>query len=234
MMLRIAATALLSLSLPLLAHAAGTARLAGLDDRGQPFSASVEYAGNNLRAASPQSPNNYLLARGDKIYAVSRVNGQQVVMEAADLMRMAGGLMPSPTAALEQVSAIVSLQPTTRSETVAGLGGTVYVLTYEDGRRQRRTEELVLTSAPAASELTAAALKLGRSLASLSGTLLPPGADDLARRLQADRLGLLRFGDRFRVETLDDRAPPPSRFDMPGGSFQIPDLRGLLPGLGGR
>jgi len=232
MMLRIAATVLLSL--PLLAHAAGTARLAGLDDRGQPFSASVEYAGSSLRAASPQKPDTYLLARGDKIYAISRVNGQQVVMEAADLMRMAGGLMPSPTAALEQVSAIVSLQPTSRRETVAGLGGTVYVLTYEDGRKQRRTEELVLTSTPAASELTAAALRLGRSLAALSGTLLPAGADDLARRLQADGLGLLRFGDRFRVESIDDRAPAPARFELPGGSFQIPDLRGLLPGLGGR
>ncbi|WP_144389489.1 hypothetical protein [Pigmentiphaga sp. NML080357] len=232
MMLRIAAAALFCL--PLVAHAAGTAKLAGLDDRGRPFSASVEYAGDNLRAASPQSPNGYLLARGEKIYAVTRVNGQQVVMEAADLMRMAGSLMPSPTAALEQVSAIVSLQPTSRRETVAGLGGTVYVLTYEDGQRRRRTEELVLTSEPAASELTAAALKLGRSLAALAGTLLPAGADDLARRLQNDRLGLLRFGDRFRVEALDDRAPQASRFELPGGSFQIPDLRGLVPGLGGR
>ncbi|VCU70356.1 hypothetical protein PIGHUM_02428 [Pigmentiphaga humi] len=222
-----------ALSLPLFAHAAGTATLAGVDDRGQPFSASVEYAGASLRAASPQTPNYYLLARGEKIYGVGRVNGQPIAMEAGDLMRMAGGMMPSPTAVLEQVSAIESLQSTNRRETVAGLDGTVYVLAYQDGRRQRRTEELVLTPDPAASELTAAALRLGRSLAGLSGTQLPAGADDLAGRLQREGLGLLRFGNRFRVESLDRRAPQASRFELPGGSFQIPDLRGLLPGIGG-
>ncbi|MDX3905234.1 MAG: hypothetical protein QHC78_06035 [Pigmentiphaga sp.] len=232
MMLRIAVAA--ALFLPLLAHAAGTAKLAGVDDQGRPFSASVEYSGDHLRAASPQQPNTYLLSRGGKVYAVSSVNGQQVVMEAADLMRVAGGLMPSPTAALEQVSAIVSLQPTTRRETVAGLDGTVYVLTYEDGQRRRRTEELVLSPSPAASELTSAAVRLGKTLAKLAGTLLPKGADELAARLQADGLGLLRFGDRFKVEAIDDRPPASQRFELPSGSFQLPDLRGLLPGLGGR
>src|SRR5690606_31661469 len=117
-----------------------------------------------VRASSPQGPDGYLLARGERIYAVTRVSGRQVVMQAEDLMRMAGSLMPSPTAALEQVSAIVSLQPTERPEVVAGVRGTIYLLTYEDGQRRRRTEELVLAPDPAAGELTSAALKLGKNL----------------------------------------------------------------------
>jgi len=43
MMSRIALGALICL--PLLAHAGGVAKLAGVDDRGRPFSASVEFAG---------------------------------------------------------------------------------------------------------------------------------------------------------------------------------------------
>lgn len=230
MMSRIALGALICL--PLLAHAGGVAKLAGVDDRGRPFSASVEFAGGNVRASSPQGPDGYLLARGERIYAVTRVSDRQVVMQAEDLMRMAGSLMPSPTAALEQVSAIVSLQPTERPEVVAGVRGTIYLLTYEDGQRRRRTEELVLAPDPAAGELTSAALKLGKNLARLAGTVLPAGADDLASRLQRERLGLLRFGDRLKVESLDARTPQGARFELPRESFQLPDLRSIVPGLG--
>jgi hypothetical protein len=232
--MRRALAALLLCSLPLLAHAGGTAELAGTDNNGRPYTATVEYADGNMRASSPQSQVGFLLARGDHIYGVAQLNGQQVVMEAADLMRMAGGLMPSPTAALEQVSAIDSLQATSRRETVAGLPGTVYMLTYRDGRGQHRSDEMVLSSDPAAGDLTTAALRLGRSLATMAGTQLPPGTDDLSRRLQNDRLGLLRFGTTFRVTAFDRRTPSASRFELPSGSFQLPDLKGLLPGLTGR
>ncbi len=227
--------ALALLLAPTLAAAGGTAKLTAIDNNGRPFSATVEFADmGRIRAASPQRPEGYLLARDKKIYNITRVNGQQVVMEAADLMRVAGKLMPSPTAALEEVSAIISLKPTKRRETVAGITGTVHELVYEDGRKNRRTEELVLAKNPTASEFTTAAIHLGKTLATLAGTVIPPGADDLVARIQADGQGLLRFGDRFRLNSIDSNTPASSRFEMPQGSFQIPDLRGLIPGLGGR
>ncbi|GAA4340458.1 hypothetical protein GCM10023144_40190 [Pigmentiphaga soli] len=235
-MLRLAAAlragVLASLLLPALAWAGGTARLQAVDQDGKQVSATVEYAGSSLRAASPQQPNAYLLARGGKVYNVANVNGKTVVMDAADMMRMAGTLMPSPTVAIEQVRAVRALDPTSRRETVAGIAGTVYTLSYEDGRGNPRTEELVLARDTRANEFTAATVQLGRTLASVTGTRIPAGAEQLLTRIVDEGQGLLRFGNRFALISIDGATPPSSRFELPAGSLQVPDLGNLLQGLG--
>lgn len=220
---------------PALAFAGGTATLTAHDNQGRQVNATVEYAGaSRMRLASPSQPNAYVIVRDGKIFHVANVQGRTVVMEARDFMRMAGNLMPSPTAAIEEISAITSLISTGRKETVAGIAGTVYQLAYEDGKRQRRTEELVLAPDARAREFTQATVALGRSLAAASGTIMPQGADDLVKRINGDGLGLLRFGTRITLNTINDRTPAEARFALPQGSFQVPDLGGLFPGLGGR
>jgi hypothetical protein len=229
MKIRILAIGLLSV--PALAFAGGTASLQAVDDAGGQVVATVEYSAGNLRVTSPNLKYGYLLARGDQIYNVASINGQPVVLQAADIMRMAGTRMPSPTAAIEQVKAVVSLEATTRHETVAGIDGTVYTLTYEDGQGTRRAENLVLAKDANASEFTGATVKLGRTLAKMSGTIIPPGADDLVARIQRNGQGLLRFGNRFKVTALNGTEPSPSRFDLPSGSLQVPDLGNIFPGM---
>ena len=221
---------------PVCAFAGGTANLTANDNQGRQVTATVEYIGTSrLRVTSPNQPGSYMISRDGKIYNIAKVQGQTVVMEAKDLMRMAGNMLPSPTAAIEEVSSVISLTPTSQKETVAGIQGTVYKLVYEDGKRQQRTEDLVLAPDSRASEFTTAAVRFGKTLAAATGTIIPKGADDLVGRIQADGLGLLRFGTRIKLNSIDGATPAATRFNLPQGAFQMPDLGGLFPGLtGGR
>ena len=225
---------LAALVAPACVYAGGTANLTARDEQGKQLTATVEFVGTSrLRVTSPNQPGAYMIARDGKVYNIAKIQGRTVVMEAKDLMRMAGNMMPSPTAAIEQVNSVVSLTPTSAKETVAGINGTVYKLTYEDGQRRTRTEDLVLAKDARATEFTSAAVHFGKTLAAASGAIIPPGADDLVARIQRDGLGLLRFGNRIEINSLNGTTPAATRFDLPAGSFQMPDLGGLFPGLGG-
>src|SRR3546814_9286413 len=69
------------------------------------------------------------------------------------LLGARGGKQPLATGS-EDIDRFVSLEPTDREETVGGLTGTVYHLTYVDRNGRRRTEEAVLSKNPALAELT--------------------------------------------------------------------------------
>lgn len=225
------AGACLALALPLAALAAGKATIQGSgDSRFQ-----VEFNGSRLRLESAQHRQVYLVANGNSVYAVTSAAGQPLVVSGSAIMGLLatqGGGRQFATGS-EDIQQFISLEATGRQETVAGLSGKVYDLQYIDRAGQQRKEELVLGNAADLVELTTA---FGRTAASFQqqAGIENTGARRLLQELETRELGMLRFGQHYRLVALDTTPPAPSRFELPAMPMQLQGLESLIPALTGR
>lgn len=114
--------------------------------------------------------------------------------------------LPLRDLGLACVVEFLGLDDTGRSETVAGVSGRVYLLSYRDAEGARRREQLVLSADPRARELAWALQRL-----TVAAAAAPAGARQLAAELQTRKLGPLRLGERWHVRELATAAsvPPP-------------------------
>src|SRR5690606_22124056 len=110
------------LCLPLVSWAAG---IATIDARNDQY--TLEYDDQRMRLESANRPQIYLLAHNDSLYAVTSAGGQPLVIEGkAILGLLAVGGKGSPVATSpDDIAKVVSLQPTKRTETIAGIHGQV-------------------------------------------------------------------------------------------------------------
>ena len=213
---------------PLVATAAGSALIQG-DEK----SITMEFNGPLARIQVEQQKNIHLIARDNNVFAVTDMGGRPLVVESSAVIGLLGA---QGLAKLENdkdaIQKFVSLDSTGRSETVAGFPGAVYKLVYIDGNGQRRSEEAVLGSQPGIVELS-------QSLGHVATTLLllaksnTHGATELVQELARRKLGLLRFGTKLRLVSLNSTAPAAARFVLPAAPMQMPQgLEGLLQGMG--
>lgn len=182
---------------------------------------NVSWSGDNLRMDFPgQAQAGFLLLKDGTGYMVSEMQGQTVIMEMAKLKAMAEGMAgdagADPAIANQQASEVTSLDATGETETVAGLEGDVYQLAWVDKAGNAHTDELVLSDNPQVRELSA-----GFDAYQQSVTGEP---DAIAVALAERELGLLRFGDRFRLTSLSTESPAPERFTLPEDAQTFEDM----------
>lgn len=159
------------------------------------------------------------LLRDGRLYLV--VGG--MVLDAAQAMSAFGQSMQAPSTVPEQMRRFIALEPTGRSETVAGIAGKVYALRYEDDGGTARTDEMVLSEDARARALSQALLRLAQTLKAHAPAV--PTAQDEARLLAAlNNRGVLRYADHFRVVSLSDAPPPAARFELPSKPLVLPSF----------
>lgn len=217
-MTRLQCLAVALLLVPAAALAAGSARLRADTESGSTVM-NVSWSGDGaLRMDTSDSPGHFIVRDG-KAYMVMQQGGRTLVMDLASMMKMAAGQsggLPSGNS----FGRVESITATGASETVAGIEGRVYEVTWTDGDGKRRSGEVVLTDDPLVAEMTQAYLAAVQAMS---------GADTTAYRqsLPEGERGLLRSGDDFRIESISGDAPAADAFELPAEPM---DLQKMMQG----
>ncbi len=216
--------------------AGGTATLETSAD-GERHQSTIEFDGKgSLRMDGGAQQSGYLLVRDNKAYSVVVNDGTPMVIDLASTMKMLGGLAKQGSSegatAGNEVARFVSLEKTGASETVAGISGNVYNLTFVDDEGQQRTESLVLSKDARARELTKALTVMGKQMAKAAGVPEPEGTAKMYAEIDGSKQGVLRYGSDFRVASFGGE-PSSSRFALPAQPQQMPNLADLMSGAAG-
>jgi len=199
------------------------------ENNGERASVQIEYRdGGLVRMSVPQQPEGYLLVKDRVAYSVSQQDGQAMVMRLDALRGMAQGMpVPSPTGDLASVGDMV---PTGRHETVAGVSGEVWSLTYTDDQGQAQQAEVVVSEDPRAVAMTRAMNALAEAMASALGQ--SPNTTETAAQGRLSGKGILRWGHSMRVTELNAAQTPISRFTLPAQPMAMPSSGGFGDQLG--
>ncbi|CAM5190271.1 Secreted protein OS=Castellaniella defragrans OX=75697 GN=HNR28_002001 PE=4 SV=1 [Castellaniella defragrans] len=189
---------------------------------------TVSFSGASARVDISDMHSGYLLLQGDKIYSVTQVNGQPVVLDAQSAAGLLGGnLHPSA----DMIQSLTRLTSTGGHETVAGQAGDVYTVVYRDAQGRTHSGQGVLGPQSEVRELTKILGHMAILLQS-AGRQSVQGTQQVLDALQQRGLGLLAYKDQFRVEKISATAPAPGRLDLPAPPTQLPgNLGQLLQGL---
>lgn len=230
------------LCLPGLATAGGTAQVE-TGSGGERTQATVEFDGAKVRIATALGDSNkghdsQMIFRDGKLYAIVDEGSQAIVMELSSAMKMMGGMLKQQASspdAFGDVSQYRGLTSTGRSETVGGVRGEVFQLDYDDRNGVRQRTEVVLSTQAAAREMTESMTELGSAMSAAMGYPELQGSKALQDEVARKKLGVLRFGDEYRVLSLNGATPSASRFALPAKPTQMPSLpAGMnIPSLGG-
>ncbi|MBA1146785.1 hypothetical protein H0Z60_06900 [Ectothiorhodospiraceae bacterium WFHF3C12] len=211
-------SACLLLVAPLTGLAGGNATLRADTDAGS-GAIEISWSGDGaLRMETGTGPG-YFIVREGKAYVVMQQGGQTMVMELASMMKMAAGQVGNVPAG-DTFGRVESVNATGASETVAGIEGRVYQVTWTDGDGQRHSGDVVLTDDALVAEMTEAYLGAVQAMS---------GADTDAYRqsLPEGERGLLRSGEDFRIESISGDEPPPGAFELPAEPM---DLQKMMQG----
>lgn len=179
----------------------------------------LEYRGEDFLRISDKS-NGYMLHRQGKLFVVSGEPGNETVMDASSMMRMAGGSMQK---GLSNVGQIQSLKKTARSETVAGIRGEVWTLVQTDSKGRTKTTELVMSADKRVREFRDAMFAFSRTMLVSSGKD-SADADEMIAELKKRGRGVLRFGDEMTVRSIDGNKVAMERFDLPAEPMAMPSF----------
>ncbi len=205
----------------------GTARFQTAD-RSMP---SLTFSWQTPERSRLDSPNEtaHVLAIDGKAWGVAKVAGYPVTM---DLHQLAGLL--GQHNALSQLgpnaivpTQITSLEATGQRETIAGIEGERYRVSWVDSEGHARIDEAVLTEDLLVNEMQLALLGgMTRAIARGTGATGHKGAE---QELERRGLAVLRFGDEFRLESISDARQPDERFAMPSKPVDFQQImRGVM------
>jgi hypothetical protein len=218
-----------------LAHAGEIVTLQGKDESGKTYSMSFEYLDTDTSRlnVSQQGDNGYLLVRDGKAYNVGRHDGEWIVLDMAQLGKMASALGQNRSLGLEHATQVIQMTNTGRSERVAGIKGNVYALKWRDHTGKTRHDELVLSEDRRVIAFTKAWTRATETIRR-SFTDTPPAKDELMVRIGGKKnAGILRLGDEMVIASIEPTPDEPSRFELPAPITQMPDMGELMKGAGG-
>lgn len=172
-----------------------------------------------------------MLISPTQAFFITQQGGRRLAMDLdqmAGMLSLFGGAIQQQVqqAAGGEVSDTVRLHDTGRQETVAGFAGRVFLIK----RPGQADQELVLSKDPALIKLQQAYHQLGERLTQL---VRNPGLSQTFALVnqQASELGyqgVLRYQDRFVLQSVSRQALPDSHFQLPPGTTRM-----TLPGFGG-
>lgn len=205
--------ALAAALLPLAAMAAGTATLEGDGD-----TMEVMWQDTDNARFGQADDDDYMLMQSGKVYLVMHEGGAPQVLDIGDMAQMFMAFLDEDTLNELMPETVDNIKATGKSETIAGIKGDVYEISYTTGSGETETREAVLTGNKTVTELTDVALHTFRTL---TGT---PELGRFVDDLPKDRRGILRLDDSHILASISDRKPDDSLFELPGKPQGLQDL----------
>lgn len=185
---------------------------------------TFEYQGDQLRIDMNRE-SSYMLVRGEQIYAVTDNDGEIMVIDIKQTLSMFGSMAQSAIPDMAAVN-VESLQATGRSETVAGIQGEVYNLKFTDHEGKPQEAELVLSKDRRAIGFRDAVHRMASTMSSLLAQ--QDTQDRLQGQLDAQNLGVLRYGKDMRVTAITETQVADTRFVLPAEPTDLSALGGLF------
>lgn len=162
-------------------------------------------------------PSHYLIMQGGKAYSINQEGGETMVMDMESMAAMVQA-MSGKESKDDPFGGIDSIKPTKANETVAGINGQIYDMTWTEANGSQKSATAVLTDNPLVVEMTYAYLN---SISAMTG------AKSMQRFLDAlpnNKHGMLKVGDQFYVESIEKADPPASTFELPAKPMSFQDL----------
>ncbi|MFW5954630.1 MAG: hypothetical protein ACOCSG_04930 [Guyparkeria sp.] len=222
------ALSILLFSASLAAHADGQATFR-TDNTQVPTMTFAWQNADRGRLEAPGQPA-HVLAIDGKAWGVANVAGRPVTLDLDALATMLGSNNGLANLGPDTVvpTRITALEATGQAETVAGIEGEVYRVSWEDSEGNARIDEAVLTEDPLVREMQDALLKgMARAMARGTGVTTQ---DDAERELDRRGLAVLRFAKDYRLESIRSDRQPDDRFALPSEPL---DLQRMMRGLTG-
>ncbi|MHB8920239.1 MAG: hypothetical protein ACYC3N_04295 [Halothiobacillus sp.] len=178
-----------------------------------------------LRMDITRPPAEILLQNG-ALFAITQIGGMPIVANVADVDQMARALGQgggfSGQIDKQLARSVTAFEATGRLETVAGVPGEIYRITWRDAQGKAHTDEAVLTK-------NATVVELSRALQNL-GVAAHEGWDARSAEILHRGLGVLRYAKAYQLRSVSTQAPAASALALPAQSI---DVQKLMQGLTG-
>ncbi len=176
----------------------------------------------------------YMIMREGKLYSVASQDGNPIVIEMGGAMAMVQA-MGGKSLFNHGAEEVISFRDTGRNETVAGLSGPVYEMTFFDEAGNRATETMVLSKDATVYDMTETMARMSEVL--MAAMERPRTADNILMRedVLGKGYGILRYGHEFALSHIDSGQPSSERFDLPAAPMDLSAMSGFMrDGLGAR
>lgn len=177
----------------------------------------------------PGNADAYMLVHDGVLYAVTSPAGMgPMVMNLSSLEGMGGaaGGAPAQGAGAEvsvaRAEKVISMAATGRRETVAGMPGELYDVTWVDPQGAEHTDSAVLSADPLARELA-------QAFDTLASTTRQGEVDARQQTVRDRGLAILRYADSYEVIALSDKGPRPDALALPA---EPTDLQEMMKNMG--
>lgn len=189
-------------------------------------SASFEYRDRMLRI-NTEEPGAYIVLRDGIMYVVNIEGDKPMVFNASSMMR--GLAQNAVQFAPEDLSAdFESMEDTGRDETVAGIRGDVYLMSYTDEKGRRQQQEIVLSGSDEAREFREALFSMVEVAGEMAGEQVEMENRELQDRLDSLDAGVLRVGEDMRVTAISGETIAAARFELPAEPMNMEGIGSML------
>jgi len=172
-----------------------------------------------LRMDIARPPAEILLEHG-ALYAITQIAGMPIVANVADVDQMARALGQgagfSGQIDKQLAKSVRAFEATGRNETVAGIVGAVYRITWQDNQGKLHTDEAVLTK-------NATVVELSRALQNLS-IAAHKGWDARSAEILRKGFGVLRYGKDYELRSVSAQSPSATALALPAQSIDVQKL----------
>ncbi|MGD8379485.1 MAG: hypothetical protein PVJ40_10085 [Gammaproteobacteria bacterium] len=206
---------LVALWLPVAAFAAGSATI-----KASSGELKINWRNDQTLRMQKAGDKNYMVVRDGKAYSVVMTGGTPRVMDLSGMMGMAHAMAGKRGHSRGPASYLKpgSFKDTGRTESVAGIEGEVYRMSWTDHKGRHREADAVLSDDPRAVDMTRAYLGSIRSM------FQDAKIGDFQKAMPGSAKGLLRVGKQFRVESLSGDMPPESLFELPARPMTLQQM----------
>lgn len=198
---------------PLAAMAAGSATLESDGDTMQ-----VMWQDTETARFGQVDDDSYMLVQSGKIYLVTHESGEPQVLDIGDMAQMFLAFLDEDTLAEVVPDKLDSVKATGKTETIAGITGEVYEISFTTGSGEKDQREAVLTDDKTITELTDVALNTFRTLTAM------PELGQFIDALPKNRRGILRLDDSHVLASVSSEKPDDSFFELPSKPQGLQDL----------
>lgn len=190
---------------------------------------TFSYDGQDLARMTMQSTDREgrgsMIMRDGKIYSAVTSDGQTVVIDMADMSKLANSFSNQDQSTELFYSKLISLDKTGKTESIAGIKGDVYTMVWDDNGTPR-TSEIVLSQDKAVVDYTRAWINFGDRMADIFD-IQRESDNDLRDTIVDEKVGILRMDDQFILTSLTTQRPSPATFELPADPMQVPNMEGL-------